>query len=123
MEVRPPRNGTAGKPEAPQSKSKSHPTYANPTLRTSAQSTDSIGMITDDADIIGLLNNITEESPTAQCLPSLSEVEEIATALDEVGIDPAAIMLLSELEPKEAAVLLRDLVVEGGRTYTELDNP
>ena len=81
-------------------------------------------MITDDDDeAIGLLNNITEENPTARCLPSLSEVEEIASALDEVGIDPAATTLLSELEPKEAAILLRDLVVEGVRMYAELDDP
>ena len=105
MEVRPPCNGTASKSEAPQSKSKSHATYANPTPCTLAR------------------RNITEESPTAQHLPLLSEVEEIAAALDEVGVDPAAITLLSELEPKEAAVLLRDLVVEGGRTYAELDDP
>ena len=78
-------------------------------------------MITDDDD--GLLNNITEESPNAQHLPSLSEVEEIAAALAEVGVDPTAITLLSDLEPKEAAVLLHDLFVEGGRTYTELDDP
>ena len=40
-------------------------------------------MITDDNEVIGLLNNFTEEIPTAQHLPSLSEVEEIASFLDE----------------------------------------
>ena len=92
-------------------------------MRNGAKRTEIVSMLTndDDDDDDGVLNNITEEN-SVRHLPTLVELEEIAASLEEAGIDPAAITLLSEVEPKEAAVLLRDLVVEGGRTCEALQD-
>ena len=93
------------------------------TVRNGAKRTEIVSMLTNEEedDDDGVLNNITEEN-SARHLPTLLELEEIAASLEEAGIDPAAITLLSEVEPKEAAVLLRDLVVEGGRTCEALQD-
>ena len=92
------------------------------TVRTGAKRAEPVNMLTnDDDDDDGVLNNITEEN-SVRHLPTLLELEEIAASLEEAGIDPAAITLLSEAEPKEAAVLLHDLVLEGGRTCEALQD-